>query len=330
MVKTRTTDPGGILQDLIDDSGLDPEDGVDTGQIDLTPLAREILRANRGGKTACMVVLQGPDVGSIIPVSREGVTIGRDPDCTSIMREEGISRTHALVKMKDRNKVIIRDLGSTNGTFVEGRRIKETVLKPGDKVLLGRNTVLKYMLQDQIDLVYQRELYDSSIRDGLTGIYNRRYLNHRIAADLSYARRHGIPLTFVMFDVDRFKEINDTYGHQTGDQILIALTRAISQMIRTEDVFARYGGEEFAIIANNIDFAGGKILGERVRLRIADQKTPALDDSGVDVSVTVSVGVTTVRSETVLDASAVISAADTNMFKAKEAGRNQVVASEIV
>ncbi len=317
------------------DSGLvsdrsNQNDLTNTNQIDLTPFAKGMLHSSKGSEEACLVVLHGPDVGNVIPLNKGDVVIGRDHDCSAVMQGEGISRMHARVELSESGLVTVQDLGSTNGTFIGGRKIDRETLAVGDKLLLGQNTILKFMVQDQIEQLFHEQMYNSSNRDGLTGIHNRKYLDERIVSDLSYARRHRDALTFLMFDLDYFKNINDTYGHQSGDQVLIAVTSAVTDMVREEDVFGRYGGEEFAIIAKRIGLEGGKTLGERVRHRVANERVPAKDDSGATLKVTASVGVATVHPDAVVDSSAIVSMADSNLFKAKESGRNRVVASQIL
>ncbi|MCP4603358.1 MAG: diguanylate cyclase [Proteobacteria bacterium] len=315
---------------VVDQSGQDSHDDLtDTGLMDLTPMAKKMLRSSKGTKQACLVVLHGPDVGNVIPLNKGEVIIGRNVDCTAVMQGEGISRQHAKVGVTESGEIVVQDLDSTNGTFIGGRRVDKATLEVGDKLLLGQNTVLKFMVQDQIEQLFHQRMYNSSTRDGLTGIHNRKYLNERIVSDLSFARRHRVAFTFLIFDLDFFKNINDTHGHQSGDKVLVAVTSAVADMVRAEDVFGRYGGEEFAIIAQRIDFEGGKTLGERVRHRVADERIPAHDGSGETLKVTASVGVATVHPDAIVDSSVVVSMADSNLFKAKEGGRNQVVASEI-
>lgn len=309
-------------------TGRDDNTNVTT-QIELSPIAREMLKKGREGKSACLVVLQGTDVGSVIPVHDEVVVIGRSDECTAVLGGDGISRMHARVLVHRDGRVTIQDLGSTNGTFVEGERISEAELHPGDKVLLGRETVLKFVYQDHVDELYHREIYNSAIRDGLTGIYNRKHLDERLAKDASLAARQKIPFTFILLDLDHFKRVNDSFGHQTGDHVLITTSAAVSDLMRSEDVFGRYGGEEFAIIAVGVDGEGARALGERVRERIAEGKVVALDGSGKILKVTASLGTVTVLPTNSADVEKIVAEADSNLYKAKQNGRNQVVSSEI-
>ncbi len=317
---------------MSDNPNPDPSgttEGESTDQIDLSPIAKQILRTKSEDKRACFIIHGGLDIGSVIPIDDRVVVLGRGSKCTVTLRDDGISRYHAEVIRSGTSKVMIRDLNSTNGTFVGGERITEAVLKDGDKVLLGRRTVLKFVLQDELDEDYHQGMYESSTRDALTGIYNRKYLIEKMIADLSYARRHRIPFTLVIFDLDHFKRVNDTYGHQIGDQVLVMVSNAVAEMIRAEDVLGRYGGEEFAVIAQGTDYEGAKKLGERLRECV--ENLPALPVQGDKAAgrVTISVGVSTVQMGASVDVSKMIAEADNNLYRAKRAGRNKVISSEI-
>jgi diguanylate cyclase (GGDEF)-like protein len=130
-------------------------------------------------------------------------------------------------------------------------------------------------------------------------------------------------------DIDFFKKVNDTYGHRTGDYVLIAVAEMIKKTIRTEDALARYGGEEFAILAPGTDVKGGHSLGERIRAEVAGHAVPAQNGVEQPVQVTVSIGVATLQPGVPFEADDLISVADKNLYQAKEGGRNQTVTSVI-
>lgn len=306
---------------------MSPKTMERTMQIDRSTIAEQMRQVSR--KKACFVVIGGLDVGSIIPLDEPIINMGRDAECNVVLRDDGVSRFHAEVRREGPTEVIIRDLGSTNGTFVAGERIREAPLTDGVKVLIGRRTILKFTYQDELEHNYQRQMYESSTRDGLTGVYNRKYFSQKMVTDLSFAKRHQIPFTLAMLDIDHFKKVNDTYGHRSGDAVLIAVTKALKQMIRTEDVIARYGGEEFAVIAQGTDVKGGHAFGERIRTCVMAQSVIAQDNSNRILRVTVSVGVVTVPPNVNVEPAAVVSAADANLYAAKGRGRNQVVTTVI-
>jgi diguanylate cyclase (GGDEF)-like protein len=300
-----------------------------TMQLDRTAIVEALTVEVEEQKQACFVILEGLDVGRIVKITDTVSVIGRDPESTVHLRDDGISRHHAEVTRTGPSSLVIRDLDSTNGTFVGGKKVPQATLREGDKVLLGQRTILKFVLQDALEESYQRKMYESSTRDGLTGAYNRKYFTEKIVTDLSFARRHGLPFTLLMLDVDLFKRVNDTYGHPTGDRVLVEVTDSISGTIRTEDTLARYGGEEFAVIAQGTGGEGGGILAERIRKKIEAISFVSVDEPRTGFRVTVSIGVCTAPPRSKAPPEQILARADKNLYEAKETGRNRVVASEI-
>jgi diguanylate cyclase (GGDEF)-like protein len=158
------------------------------------------------------------------------------------------------------------------------------------------------------------------ILDPLTSIFNRRYLDVRIEEEVSRARRHGLPLSAMMIDLDHFKRINDTYGHQVGDIVLQKICALVERVSRATDTVARYGGEELFVISPEIEGPAALALAERLREAIADEELLLPD--GRRVPVTASIGVASLRQDwTVVD---LVHDADANLYAAKESGRNRV------
>jgi len=307
----------------------DTRDTEETLQFDRSKMAELLLQASSMKRKACFVILGGLDVGSVLNLNKSVMVIGRDPNCDLLLRDYDISRRHVEIQRKGSNALVIRDLGSTNGMFIGGELAKEGVLKEGDKVLLGRQTVLKFVLMDDIEEACQKQIFESSTRDALTGIFNRRYFTQKIASDIAFAKRHQIPLSLLLVDIDHFKKVNDTYGHNTGDHVLVQVAQIIADTLRDNDIVARYGGEEFVVIAQGVGFEGGKALGERIRKRIAEDFLYAEKPARARLKVSVSVGVASVLAKTGVNEGIMISTADQNLYDAKEKGRNRVVASEI-
>jgi diguanylate cyclase (GGDEF)-like protein len=167
------------------------------------------------------------------------------------------------------------------------------------------------------------ELKALSIRDPLTGLYNRRYLFDFLEKELGRAERYGGCFSLMIFDIDFFKLINDTYGHQIGDFVLQALSGKASEIIRDADVFARYGGEEFVVVMPQTDRKGALELGERLRLAAESMEIPAHDEL---LKITVSIGVTTCESgNDRITVAELIDRADKALYKAKQTGRNRVL-----
>jgi diguanylate cyclase (GGDEF)-like protein len=168
------------------------------------------------------------------------------------------------------------------------------------------------------------EVQRLAITDGLTGTYNRRHFFELAKRELSRARRYGHPVSAIMLDIDHFKQVNDTYGHAIGDQVLTALANRCSSNIRNVDILGRYGGEEFAIILPATGLSGAYSMAERLRLCVTDVPVPT--EQG-DLTVTISLGVASnaqAQDQGEEDVAILLNRADAAMYVAKQAGRNRV------
>jgi diguanylate cyclase (GGDEF)-like protein len=195
------------------------------------------------------------------------------------------------------------------------------VLADGDKLQFGTSTVLRFEYQDETDHAFQRHMFESASRDGLTGVLNKRYFLERLDADVAHARRYHQHLSLLLFDIDHFKAVNDTYGHPSGDHILRGVASVVTSAVRREDVFARYGGEEFGVLARSTDLSTAVDLAERLRRTV---ETGHFDAEGTVIPVTISVGVASLTQLPERTAAALVAAADEALYRAKAAGRNRV------
>ncbi len=168
-------------------------------------------------------------------------------------------------------------------------------------------------------------LHDKAIVDGLTKLYTKRHFLEQLDAAINMARRHRQTFSLVLVDIDHFKQVNDTYGHLTGDHVLVGVADALRKALRKSDAAFRYGGEELAMLLPETDAAGAARLAERVRSRLEKMKFKAED--GRRLKVTASFGVAEFRAD-MQAANALIEAADAALYRAKEGGRNRVVAAE--
>lgn len=283
-----------------------------------------------------LVMLQGPSVGAMFRLT-DGSVVGRQAEVAIHIDSAEVSRKHARFYVVN-DAFFVEDLGSRNGTFVNGARIdRPTALDDGDKVEIG-GIVLRFALFDQIDEDYQAQIYESSLRDALTRSFNRKYLDERLDSECAYSLRHDTPLSLLVFDVDRFKSINDGHGHQVGDAVLVQLVQLVHRVIRAEDVLARYGGEEFVVLSRGIRLPEAMQFGERLRAAIARQpfvyappRPPSQkSESGPEMAavtripVTISVGVASMPSPEVHQASHLFDRADRGLYVAKDRGRDRV------
>lgn len=183
------------------------------------------------------------------------------------------------------------------------------------------------LIEDATDAyVYQQQLQQSMAQleqanrtDGLTGVFNRRHWQHQLEQEIQRANRYQHPLSLLLFDLDKFKQLNDDYGHQGGDAVLIEVANLVSGLLRDTDAFGRYGGEEFGIILPDTDEAGALQVAHRICQTVAGH---AIEFAEHVIKATVSVGVATYHSQT-LDG--LIQHADMALYNAKRQGRNQAV-----
>jgi len=293
---------------------------MDDDYEDKTITARnQVLLGDLEHTNAYLVLLAGGNVGEMFRLSGTQI-LGRSHNVDLRILGDGTSRKHARL-ITSGNSVLIEDLGSTNGTFVNGERIVQHVLKDGDKIQIGKSIVLKFTYQDNFEEDFQRHMYESASRDALTRVFNKRYFTEQIAVEFSFAQRHGQPLTLLIIDLDRFKNVNDSYGHPAGDFVLSELSRLVSNTVRSEDVFARYGGEEFVILARNTDVQSACQLAERIRKLIAEH---VFSYGKHEIKITTSIGVAANSSIDIDISEELIEAADKAMYKAKLNGRNRV------
>ncbi len=270
-----------------------------------------------------LVIISGGRAGEARRLGAGPTVIGRRRSKVDVwFRDPAISRMHAAIEPEGDGEFVLRDLDSSNGTLLNGERIDEPIpLREGDKITLGSAVVLKFTTQDELDEQFQRRMYESSTRDELTGASSRSYLIEQMRAEMAYADRHETRLALLFIDLDRFKDVNDTYGHVIGDEVLVELTRRLREVIRDEDLLARYGGEEFAVLVRQVDLPELRDLAERIRERIASE---VFETSADPVSVTVSIGIAEYDSSQMETPDAWIRASDEAMYRAKNAGRNRI------
>jgi two-component system, cell cycle response regulator len=177
-----------------------------------------------------------------------------------------------------------------------------------------------------IESMLNRErLRRAGMTDGLTGVHNRRYFDHRSLIEFSQAVRHRYPLACLFLDIDHFKAINDRHGHPAGDEVLRQVGGLILRSLRTGDLAARYGGEEFVVLLPRTDLAGACEVAERIRQMV--QEAPFVTPEGGTVSATLSVGLAMLSAGATSFAD-LLAAADRALYAAKHAGRNRTVADD--
>jgi len=191
--------------------------------------------------------------------------------------------------------------------------------------LRADNNEIKYLfiyVQDVTEVAaYEQKLLEMNMRDGLTGIYNRRFLESKLSEEFNRHQRYGGVFSLVMLDIDFFKKVNDTHGHQCGDFILKAVSSRVTSIIRNVDYLARYGGEEFCCLLPETGIPAALTVAERFRAAIEQQET---NYDGEIIKVTISLGVSEFR-KGIESAEMMIKKADDALYRAKREGRNKVL-----
>jgi diguanylate cyclase (GGDEF)-like protein len=300
------------------------DDGGDKTTVlsgDQVTLNKELQKAKE--QDACLIIIRGTPQGHRFFITQTEMTIGRDPTADISVNDQSISRKHAKVT-KQNGKLLLTDLGSSNGSFVNDKKLQpnETVtLSKEDMVKLG-NSIFKYLPAGELEIVLYGNLGSAAHTDALTRIYNKGYLLEALEAEFKRAKALHTDFSVLFFDLDHFKKVNDTYGHDAGDYVLKEFTHLVrSSHLRPKDIFARYGGEEFVVLLGNTAGKAAADMGERIRSAV---ETHAFIYEGKRLPVTTSMGVAELRAD-IESAQTLLKAADKALYAAKTGGRNRVM-----
>ncbi|MEN9797372.1 MAG: hypothetical protein RL653_1068 [Pseudomonadota bacterium] len=304
------------------------DDDEKTGMFSVSEVVAR-AKAKSGAQAAYLIQIAAKHptaVGKTVKLDAAVMMLGRATESGFQVEDDGISRRHCCIERGADGKFVLVDLGSTNGTFLNGTRVQEAELADGDKIQVGTNTVLKFSIQDALEEAYQRSIYESATRDGLTNIHNKKYFLDVLDKEFAYSLRHGMALSLVMFDVDHFKRINDTWGHPAGDDVLRRLSARVMETVRTEDVFARYGGEEFAVLLRGSEIERAVVAAERCRKAV---ESTDFTFEGARIPVTISLGVASVHDDGPFQKPAeLLAAADRQLYRSKQGGRNRTSSAD--
>ena len=300
-----------------------PEDWDEetTSNTEMEEIREKLSSVGASRTKPVLTVLTGGASGQQYKVVKGIAVIGRSPTVEMRLEDDGLSRTHARIRA-DTHRAWVEDLGSRNGTFLNGVKVTEPAeLRDGDKIQVGRSTVIRFGFQDELDESFHENLMSSALRDGLTKLFNKRYFMERLDSELKFAVRHNVALSLLLLDLDHFKRINDEIGHLAGDTLLAKIASVLVRASRNEDVVARFGGEEIAIILRAIAIDSAMTVAERLRKLVESTVIPF---EGQELRATVSIGVAGFPSSPVKTPEQLVEAADKALYRAKHGGRNRV------
>jgi len=271
-----------------------------------------------------LVVYAGTQLGRVFPLVPGENLIGRSPAAGVTLLDEEVSRIHSslLLEAEGReDRLTLEDMGSTNGTFVNGQSLEgRRQVFAGDRFAIGGH-VLKLVAMDPLERSFHETMLDQSTRDPLTGLANRGAILSELQSRFDLSRRHGRPLSVVMCDLDHFKRINDEHGHGAGDLVLSNFGELVHQNLRGTDLAGRIGGEEFLLVLPETEVEGAMFLAERLRTALGGR--PQVITNAV-LSVTCSLGVAE-RCPSDRDGGMLLGRADGALYQAKRQGRDRAV-----
>ena len=268
------------------------------------------------------------DFGRHFILEKKQTTLGRGQNVDITILDGKISKVHCEITVirsgSGIEQIAIRDLDSTNGTYVNGESVSQVTLKAGDKIQAG-DTVLQLSYSDEIEKEYHAKLFDFAARDALTGLYNKRFMFNELENYSRITRRSGRAFSIIMIDIDDFKQINDRFGHLSGDEYLQHLAELISHSLRDQDIAGRIGGEEFLIILPETKIDGAFQLAVRIRKNVEEF---VLSYQNSEIRTTISAGVCQFE-KSIRDVKEFLDLADQAMYEAKKSEKNKVMQAQL-
>jgi diguanylate cyclase (GGDEF)-like protein len=291
---------------------------------------RQLIPVAEGGakvqQSIVLTVIAGSEIdfGKHFVLERKRTGIGREKINDIALNDGKVSKAHCEISVirspRGIEQIGILDLDSTNGTYVNGEPVVQATLKAGDKIQAG-GTVLQLSYSDEIEREYHAKLFDFAARDALTGMYNKRFVVNELENYCRIARRSQRAFSVIMLDIDDFKQINDCYGHLSGDEYLKRLAGLIRQTLRDQDIAGRIGGEEFLIVLPETAIEGAMQLAVRIRKNVEEF---VLILQGKEVRTTISAGVCQYQ-RGMKDVKELLDLADQALYEAKRAEKNKVM-----
>jgi two-component system cell cycle response regulator len=273
-----------------------------------------------------LVCFEGPQRGQTFPIRNVETRVGRHQEVEVRLTDESASRYHARILYRnwlnsaEPPECYLEDLNSRNGTELNGRAVDERAqLKERDRIRIG-STVLGYVVKDETEIQLEKSIFELATRDALTGLENRRQFQAQLAHYVEHARRSHRSVGLLVIDADRFKRVNDTYGHDVGDKVLAHLAWVIKGCCRAQEICGRWGGEEFVVLLPDSDMTGTQAAGERIRETV--ELTPLDIGQPEPLFMTVSIGGASIQRDEGQES--LFHRADQQTLRAKQDGRNRV------
>ena len=251
--------------------------------------------------------------------------LGQDPASQVPVDDTSVSRIHASIEWTD-GAYYVTDLNSTNGTWVNETRVRSQVKLQGGELLRLGNTILKFMLALDEEAQYHAVVHDLITHDQLTGVFNRAYLLRLLQREVETSIQQGSSMSIILVDIDRFKRVNDRYGHLVGDEVLRTFCDRLRRVLDKKQALCRFGGEELVWVCPETPMDMGARFAEMMRQQVAEE--PFVTQAG-SLKLTCSMGVTHIDGSTETSVDELLTAADRLLYQAKEQGRNCVRRADV-
>lgn len=273
-----------------------------------------------------LLVTAGACAGRRLTLAELPATIGRGRRCEVTLDASGISRRHLRVDRDAHGNLVIEDLTSTNGTFVGNERIKTHVLSAGEQVLIGSDTVLTLAPSGAARDPANASSSERAVRDDLTGAYTKRYFLSKLREEHAHHLRARQAVSTIKLSIDAYRDINEVFGHDAGDLVLIRVADIIAEASSAAGICARWGAKKFALLLGGQDERSAWEIAERIRRAVDDDR---VEWEGRRIPLTVSVGIATLRANDICEMQELLDEANDNLIRAKFQGGNCSVASKI-
>jgi diguanylate cyclase (GGDEF)-like protein len=298
----------------------DDDDKSDDKTIVAPSPGSESLSATSSRSAPLLLQYDGAAAGKRFVLNQHAIVIGRRADKADVWVDDAsVSREHCRVTFVG-TKASVTDLGSLNHTYVNDRMVlQSSELSHGDMLRVG-NVRLRFFAHGSADQLLFDKIYKMAVLDRMLDIFRKDYVVEKLDEEFKLSRASGSGLCLLVIDLDKFKVINDTHGHDAGDMVLKDVCSAIKKLVRPTDTFGRFGGEEFVIILPRTTLDQGFRFAEVVR-----QTTERLQIvyNGTQISVTVSIGCAQLTAE-MDEPQDLIKLADVMVYRSKSGGRNRV------
>lgn len=289
----------------------------------LKPASLSALEIDQENEHPCLAAINEVEGTTLFELKKSQNVFGRSLENEISLDMPGISRKHFLISLKG-EEVTIKDLDSANGTFLNDRKLSsEEKLSAGDVIKSG-SIALKFLPKNSPEIFTHKELIRKATVDGLTGCFNKKYFQEAFEREFENSKRQFTNLVLIIVDIDHFKNLNDTLGHDAGDAVLKELGQILKNKVKTHkrSALARFGGEEFVILLTDSSPGIGKALAEEIRISVEGRGFKY----GQDVlKITLSLGVACFfgNSESGMKPTELFVKADKALYQSKEGGRNQ-------